>query len=241
MASIAYDFLHKYLDDASYTKPSSYSSSSPLEILQKISEDTRFDGLFDGKGDGNINSLFENHESLVLEHWNAWDIVDPNTQFRESQETAIALLVRTVEPGTHAYDFFMVHLLTSSHAVRILIPLIPKRFHVGLVRQWWLLTIAVYVAQLRPKINMDLEVGPKNGWKYVEDKAINSPWATDAHYVKGEFNRTPHQVVADMIKLYGPCEKLLSRGGMNMSDIYLLLCTLLTIFMVGPASPRDNN
>ena len=185
MASTAYDFLHKYIDDPSYTKPSTYSTTSPIEILHKISSDTRFDGLFDGKGDGNIKHLFENHESLVLEHWNAWHIVDPQKQFKESQEAAVALLVRTVQPGTHAYDFFMCHILTTSHAVRILIPLIPKKFHISLVRQWWLLTIAVYIAQLRPKIDDEIEEQPVKQWNYVEDRALNSPWATDAHYVKG--------------------------------------------------------
>lgn len=56
------------------------------------------------------------------------------------------------------------------------------------MRQWWLLTIAVYIAQLRPKISDDIEVKPPagKGWKYVEDKAVNGPWATDAHFVKGK-------------------------------------------------------
>jgi hypothetical protein len=185
MACSSYNYLHKYLDDPSYTKDSTYSTSSPLEILHNIANDARFDGLFKERGDGNIESLFKNHEDLVLEHWNAWKIDDPNKQFQDSQDAAVALLVRTVQPGTHAYDFFLVHLLTSSHAVRILIPQIPKRFHVSLVRQWWLLAIAVYVAQLRPKINDDIEEKPNKQWDYVEDKAVNGQWATDAHYVKG--------------------------------------------------------
>jgi hypothetical protein len=134
-----------------------------------------------------MEGLFQNHENLVLEHWNAWKIDDPKKQFQDSQEAAVALLVRTVLPGTHAYDFFMVHLLTSSHAVRILLPLTPKKFHVSLVRQWWLLTIAVYVCQLRPKIDDEIEVKPDKGWKYVESKAVSGPWATDAHYVKGGY------------------------------------------------------
>jgi len=184
MASSSYNYMHKYLDDPSYTKPSTYSTSSPLEILHKIVDDTRFDGLFNERGDGNIETLFKSHEDLILEHWNAWKIDDPKRQFQDSQEAAVALLVRTVQPGTHAYDFFMVHVLTSSHAVRTLIPLIPKRFHVSLVRQWWLLTIAVYVAQLRPKIDDDIEAKPNKQWNYVEDKAVNGPWATDAHFVK---------------------------------------------------------
>ena len=186
MASTSYNFLHKYLDSTAYTKASTYSTTSPLEILHKIAEDKRLDRVFSHKGDGNIEHLFDNHEELVLEHWNAWIITDPKKQFRDSQEAAVALLVSTVEPGTHAYDFFLVHLLTTSHAVRILIPLIPKKFHVSLVRSWWLLTIAVYISQLRPKISDDIEVKPDKQWNYVESKAVSGPWATDAHYVKGK-------------------------------------------------------
>ncbi|KAH7413125.1 hypothetical protein BKA64DRAFT_616812 [Cadophora sp. MPI-SDFR-AT-0126] len=184
MAASSYDYLHKYLDSPSYTQPSAYSTTSPLEILHKIAADTRFDGLFKERGAGNLDVLFQDHESLVLEHWNAWKIDDPNKQFEDSQEAAMALLVRTVQPGTHAYDFFLVHILTTSHAVRILLPMVPKKWHISLVRQWWLLTIAVYVAQLRPKIDEDLEAKPVKGWKYVDEMAVQGPWATDAHYVK---------------------------------------------------------
>jgi hypothetical protein len=187
MAAVCYNELHKYLDNPSYTRESTYTTTSPLEILHNIANDKRLDGLFEGPDVGKISWLLENHENLILEHWNAWAITDPTQQFRDSQEAAAALLVRTVEPGTHAYDFFTCHILTSSHAVRILIPLIPKKFHVNLVRQWWLLTILVYITQMRPKINEDISPPPTKQWNYVEDKAINGPWALDAHYVKGSY------------------------------------------------------
>ncbi|EHK99287.1 hypothetical protein GLAREA_08752 [Glarea lozoyensis ATCC 20868] len=185
LSSCSYSSLHKYLDDPSYTRPSTYSTTSPLEILHKIHNDTRFDGLFPSKGFQNFDILFSQHENLILEYWNAWTISDPKTQFRESQEAAIDLLIKTVKPGTHAYDFFMVHILTTSHAVRILIPLIPKRFHVSLVRQWWLLTIAVYIMQLRPEIDEDI-VGKPGGksWGYVDKMAVEGGWSADAHFVK---------------------------------------------------------
>lgn len=188
LTAVQYNFLHKYLDDKSYTRPSPFSSTSPSELLGKLSEDKRFDGLFKEPGFGNIGPLFEKHEDLVLEYWNAWKLDDPVKQFRESQEAAVALLVATVPPGTHSYNFFICHILTTSHAVRILLPLIPAKFHISLVRQWWLLLLAVYVAELRPKIDPDYVPGNLGGkgWKYVEDRALRSDWATDAHFVKGK-------------------------------------------------------
>jgi len=189
LTSVQYDFLHKYIDDASYTRPSAFSTTSPLELLNKVARDKRFDGIFEEPGFGNMHTLFEKHEALVLEYWNAWTLSDPTKQFEESQEAAVNLLVATVPPGTHSYNFFIVHLLTTSHAVRILLPVIPAKFHVSLVREWWLLTLAVYMAEMRPKIDPDYV--PKDlkgkGWTYVEEKAIDSRWSTDAHFVKGEW------------------------------------------------------
>lgn len=193
MAATQYDFMHKYLDDPKYTRSpprGAFSSTSPMEILDKIRSDSRFDGLFDEhQGSGNLAVLFDEHEDLVLEYWNAWNVADdPARRFRESQEAATALLVATVPPGTHAYNFLLVHLLTTSHAVRILLPSIPAKFHISLVRQWWLFTLSVYIAELRPKIDPDYVPWPEGAspktWAYVEDKALNSRWATDAHFVK---------------------------------------------------------
>ena len=86
-----------------------------------------------------------------------------------------------------SYDFFAVHLLTTSHAVRVLLPLLPSKFHIPLVRQWWLFTLLVYIAQLRPKINIDLiklvELEGR-GWEFVTEKAVKGKYRTDAHYVK---------------------------------------------------------
>ncbi len=136
LAAVQYNFFHKYLDNPSYTRPSAFSSTSPLELLNKLADDKRFDGLFKEPGFANMDRLFETHEDVVLEYWNAWQLSDPKKQFEDSQEAAVNLLVATVPPGTHSYNFFIVHLLTASHAVRILLPFIPAKFHIGLVREW---------------------------------------------------------------------------------------------------------
>ncbi|KAK4245302.1 hypothetical protein C7999DRAFT_34364 [Corynascus novoguineensis] len=201
LAATQYNFLHKYLDDPSYTRPAPFSSASPLDLLNRLASDARFDGLFREPGFANIEPLFRDHEDLVLEYWNAWDLqpsssaekkgeesdTDPLELFRASQEAAVALLVATVRPGTHAYNFFLVHALTTSHAARILLPLLPSdHLHVPLIRQWWLLALAVYVAVLRPPIDPDYVPHDLKGkgWRYVEQRALTSEWATDAHFVK---------------------------------------------------------
>jgi hypothetical protein len=189
----SYNYLHKYLDDESYTKPSPIPFSSPLELLQRLANDDRFDGLLSEQAGDDCEALYEKvkFEPLIMEYWNAWTIDDPKKDFEESQKVAVMLLVATVEDDKKdLYDFFLLHLLTTSHAVRILLPLVPGQFHINLVRQWWLLTLTTYVGQLRPKFDPKLidevELEDKK-WDSVIDKAINGPYATDEHYVKGKF------------------------------------------------------
>jgi hypothetical protein len=191
MGSCFYSSLHKYIDDPRYTKPSPHSAtgtqSGLIDILAKVRKDSRFDGLYDHRS-GDITKVLEEQEEAFLEYWNAWDITNPTEQFRVAQELGMGLLVGTPAPAHGKYDFFLVHVLTSSHAIRILLPLIPAKYHMSLLRQWWLFALAVYIAQTRPEIDMDKTIpgeNSKKSWKYVVDKALNGPHANDAHYVKG--------------------------------------------------------
>ncbi|KAL8987718.1 MAG: hypothetical protein Q9169_008664 [Polycauliona sp. 2 TL-2023] len=191
MASVSYNYLHKYLDSPSYTKPSPNPSKSPLELLCRLQKDTRFDDAVGGIDvhSKNYKLLFESHENLMLEYWNAWEINDPTKEFQASQFAAAALLVASRKPNTGAkYDFFLVHVLTTSHAVRILLPLLPAKYHIPLVRQWWLLTISVYITQHRPEIILssvsDFDLKGR-GWEWVDKRAVEGKHALDAHFVKG--------------------------------------------------------
>jgi hypothetical protein len=193
LATTSYNSLHKYLDDPKYTRPSSYSSSSPLEIVQRIASDPRLDALnITEEGPDNMETLLkEDNEALILEHWNALRISNLKTLFEEGQKAATALLVATHDEKAETkekYDFFLVHILTTSHAVRILLPLVPSKYHVALVRQWWFLTIMVYIAQLRPQIKLgsitSVELRGRD-WEWVHKQAVEGKYATDSHYVKG--------------------------------------------------------
>ncbi|KAI9846495.1 MAG: hypothetical protein M1837_003915 [Sclerophora amabilis] len=188
LTSCFYDpSMSKYLSDPSYTRPAKHPTTSLAEILDRVFNDKTFEDLFPTQGEENIAPLFRDHEDAVLEYWNSWSVTDPTKQFEESQRTAVLLLLGTHRPGAKTYDFFLVHLLTTSHAVRILLPLIPPQYHVPLVRQWWLFTLSVYIAQSRPPIREDTisDYDPEGkGWDWIQKMAVESEWALDAHFVK---------------------------------------------------------
>lgn len=186
-----YNKQHIYLDDPSYTKPPSWVSDDPFAVLQRLQQDSRLDNFFAEPGSDNYEPLVEDNEKekVVLEYWNSWTITDPNAQFEAAQRIAVATLVTSPQSGAK-FDFFLCHLLTSSHAVRIIAPNIPRKWHVPLIREWWLFVVTAYIAQLRPKIDPSkieaVELAGR-GWKYVDDRAVNGDHNKDAHFVKGEF------------------------------------------------------
>lgn len=162
-----------------------------MDLLQNVRDEKRFDGLYPHRS-GDISKVLEQREEAFLEYWNAWDTASsPTAAFRDAQEVAVRLVVATDSPEDTKFDFFLVHVLTSSHAVRILLPLVPAKFHVSLLRQWWLFTLAVYIAQTRPafhEFEPVIQLRDRRGrkeWKYVVAKALNGEHAKDAHYVKG--------------------------------------------------------
>ena len=185
LVATQYNFLHKYLDDARYTRSTTSRGLKPLDILGRIAKDERLDGIADHHGVGNLRDLFTNYEEVLMEYWNLWHINSLTAQFQDSQHDAVMLLMATPQGGE--YNFFFVHLLTSSHALRIILPLIPTTFHVSLVRQWWLITLALYCIQSRPPVgnnpvsNYDTS---NRDWEWVEKEAIAGKWSLDAHYVK---------------------------------------------------------
>ena len=185
LAATCYGDLHKYLDDPRYSnRPRRLETTSSLEILARLKCDTTFNNLFDAPGGDNMTVVFRDYEEQLLTYWNAWRLVNPTKQFEDSQQAATAMLIAS---GRTGYDFFIVHLLTTSHAVRILIPMVAPQFHLNLVKQWWLVTLAIYIAQLRPEIDVEgIKEYDTRGrdWDWVCKEAVSGKYSLDAHYVK---------------------------------------------------------
>ena len=185
LAASCYNFLHQYLDDPSYTKaPPQGQTADPFEILERIRHDARLD---DAPHGGDMAALFAGHEAPILEHWNALTFTDPTAAFRASQHAAAAIFTATQTADVNKYDFFLVHILTSSHATRVSLPFVPAEHHVAAVRAWWLFAVAVYVAEERRPLDFasvhSYELKGRD-WKWVSARALDAEWRLDAHYVK---------------------------------------------------------
>lgn len=188
LTSVCYNQRHKYMDDKAYSEiEPSYQSKSVFEIFDKVRSDKKFDNLFTVPGEENLTKVFQTHEAALLDHWNAWQIENPIEQFRETQELAAALVMAAPKDSTEKYDFVLLHVLTTSHAVRTLLPFIPAQLQIPLIRQWWLTTLASFIGQLRPEFPLDrireYDLQGRN-WEWVAKQAVKGEYSTDAHYVK---------------------------------------------------------
>ena len=191
LAATCYDpRLAKLVDRGISSPPPANATTSLVEIFARVHSDKRLDNLFTHLGGNNLSRLLDEPAltSVLLDHWSSWKITNPTQDFAQSQALAVALLVASAPSvGGHGWDFFLVHLLTSSHAVRILIPVIDPRYHLSLVREWLLITLAIYIAQLRPliKIGYITDVSLEGrGWDFVTKAALEGKHKFDAHFVK---------------------------------------------------------
>ncbi|KAK2824775.1 hypothetical protein FQN49_007488 [Arthroderma sp. PD_2] len=220
MISCCYDDVHKFFDEPSDIQKNMtprYTTSSPFEVLDKIRGDKRFDGMFTTPGGNNVEELFKTQQTLLLEHWTAWDLKDTDLteQFRMIQRLATTLMVTRHAGNQH--DFFFDHLLTTTHALRVIIPNVPTKFHVPLLRQWFLLAIAVYIAQLRPKVDVNgvvsYAIGEK-AWSWVDKQALTGEMAVSPHYIK------PLRVLKEAAKTWGDDDEFYLRAAVKFIETF---------------------
>lgn len=183
LACIQHNSLHKYLDDPSYIKPAD-SPSALMDLIARLAKDPRGRSTQNPPGSESLEGILDKHENLILEYWNSWPITDATKQFEESQRAAVTLFVSSQPKQLNT---FTARLLSSNHAIRVLLPYIPAAYHASLLRQWWLLAIIVCLLTGQPEPNPANIVKDADGrtWKHVVDKALNSAHLKDPHYVKG--------------------------------------------------------
>jgi hypothetical protein len=217
VACIDRDFLYKYIDAKqkykTFTRTTTPStpSKSLLEILNTIRQDARFDSLFESPGYWNIPILFASREETVLEYFNLWTVTRADQNLEELFDISILLLAATTPapsypvpltseksstpPQGHThFDFFLLHLLLSCHAIRVLFKNLSYTTHTTLLEAQFLATIGYYISELRPGVSIDLIKGrgkEEDGkdWGYIRrqcfESDVNSEIANGGNYVRG--------------------------------------------------------
>ncbi|OAA56608.1 hypothetical protein SPI_07615 [Niveomyces insectorum RCEF 264] len=207
LAAVSYNGLHRYLDDPAYSEPGSavpdavavaaaHDDDRPsvlLALLAEVANDPHLDAAAAKTSVTTTahpsvfgKTLFATPatETALRTHWQAWTpalVRDPTRELRDAQPAG-----STRRRG--CYDRGLARVLATSHAARVLLPHLPARHHVTLLRQWWLLTLAAYVAAGRPAV-VELAQQTRAAerasqtWAAVEAQALGSPWNTDADYL----------------------------------------------------------
>lgn len=74
------------------------------------------------------------------------------------------------------------------HALRVLLPSFPWGYRVGVLRQFWLFVLYVYVAQLRPGVGDEGDVDgielSGRDWGWVYKRCLEGEFWGDAHVIK---------------------------------------------------------
>jgi hypothetical protein len=191
MTCTEYDMMHGYIDKYP-PDTSTYKTRSFDEILARVRDERRFDGHFNEPGYMNTFTIHYTPpcEAALLEHWNALDIDgtdDIETRFEELFDLSVRLAVETGD-ATAGFDFFLIHILTVCHGIRILLPTcFPKQRWNDIYRQFWLWTLLMYIAQERREVKAgcsnDVDLRGRD-WKWVTERALTDRWSMDSHYVK---------------------------------------------------------
>jgi len=165
---------------------STYKSKSLADVMEHVRADTRFDGLLTVPGITNFGPIFQSRFQEVLEHWNAWEVVDPVQQLEQCCDLSVLLAISAGDPEK-SFDFFHIHLMTVAHALRVLWQHIPAERHTAILKQYALFAILIYIAQLRPAFGMEgIESVKTDGrdWDWVVRTALAHKWVLDAHFFK---------------------------------------------------------
>jgi hypothetical protein len=210
MTAVCYNDFHEVIDKL---KPPKSPSKTALEIFKNIHSDTQLP-IYDAPNFQNIESIVKNSIDRVFFHYNQWKINTENLEktIEELFDLTVYIYGATHKPNDIEFEFFLLHLLTSMHAIRIIYPHInDSKIFEHILLQFFCFAIVLYISQLRPEINEDLihdyQIDEeKNNWDYVIDRTLNTKLIDDEH-------------VAKVIRALRDAEKVY--GNNNKNGLYL--------------------
>ena len=188
MTAVCYNYLHEVVDQL---KPPKFPSKSALEVFKNVRLDDRLP-IYDMPGVDNIELTVKNYNHLVLSHYDQWNMnAKENIEnlIEELFDLTVYVYGATHKPNHIEFDFFLLHLLTSMHAIRIIYSYIKnQQIFKHILLQFFYFSIVIYVSQIRPKIDEHLtdnyKVDHDKNWNYVINQMLNAELMDDSHCVK---------------------------------------------------------
>lgn len=180
-----YDFLHRYIDH-DFPDSSTYKTTSLVEILTKVRQDRRWDLFFETPGFPSVYGVLGRGEHFVLEHFNAFKIDHPVQSLENIVGSAVLVAISNGDPKEQ-YDFFLAHVLTVAHALRVLWTYFPAERRETILREFVLWVVTVYIAQLRRPLDKEAIDSVRlegHDWSWVVQQASASEHYFDCHFVK---------------------------------------------------------
>ena len=235
LSAVCYNYLHNVIDKL---KPPKSGSKSALEIFQDLRLDDRL-SMFDAPGVRNIEPSVKESTDLVIAHYDEWFIDMDNIEkvIEELFDLTVYLYAATHKPDQIDFDFFLLHLLTSMHAIRhIYSHLNDRQVIEHLLWQFFYFASILYIAQLRPEINRALvhdyrlEDG-KNTWDYVVERTVNTELAEHSHFVKVV------RTLRDAEVAYGAKDGFYLKAAVKTIDNV----NIDNMWIGGPSNPRQLN
>ncbi|RDH14123.1 hypothetical protein M747DRAFT_311120 [Aspergillus niger ATCC 13496] len=130
---LGHPFIH--LAYAYEFRSEEYKTGFLAVVFESVRQDPRLDGLFREPGINNIDLLSqEQNLAVVLEKWNAWEVINPLAQLEESCDLAVLLALSNGNPRD-SFDFFNVHIMTVAYALRVLWHYFPTSRRVSILEQ----------------------------------------------------------------------------------------------------------
>ncbi|CAF2399801.1 unnamed protein product [Rotaria sp. Silwood2] len=188
MSAVSYNYLHEVVDTL---KPPTSPSKSAIEIFKDIRLDNRLP-IYDTPNADRLEEIVKNYTDLILSHYNQWKMNKENIEktIEELFDLAVYAYGATHKPNDIEFDFFLLHLVTAMHAIRIIYPHINnQQISEHVLLAFFYFAIVIYICQLRPEINEhlinDYKIdNEKNNWNYVIERILNTELINGAHAVK---------------------------------------------------------
>ncbi|KAG2222344.1 hypothetical protein INT45_009817 [Circinella minor] len=184
-------------DESQKEDEQEYTSKSGTEtfesIIAKVKNDSDLDGLVEFGDARSSFKIFTNDKAIAIlgEYAAQWEYKDPQTSLRELYIQSMLLYASTGIRGQEIkLDFFLMHCLTSMHAMQVILPHLSSvqverslRFHV-------VQALLLYVRCGRPSLEIKslqnykapgMNKDNDNPWLDVVRQALN---ARDVHCIK---------------------------------------------------------